>query len=115
MKRETHRCVRNFAFVGAIALTSVWSAAAHAQAAGQWKDAAHVYAKICSNCHENGVGPIIKGRAQGDNVLTPEYYQYVVRNGLKAMPAFRVTDIDTPMLKKLSEYLPVTPMTGGSK
>ena len=115
MKRNVHRHALSLALVGAAALTFVWSDAAHAQAAGQWKDPAHVYAKICSNCHENGVGPTIKGRAQGENPLTPEYYQYVVRNGFKAMPAFRVTDIDTPMLKKLSEYLPVTPATGGGK
>lgn len=79
--------------------------------AGQWKDTTVLYAKICANCHETGVGPVIKDRVD----LAPEYYQLMVRNGNKAMPAFRITDIDTPTLVKLSESLSKMPGTGGAK
>ena len=81
-----------------------------AQAAGQWRDANHVYAKICSNCHEIGVGPVIKGRN-----LDPEYYQNVVRHGLRAMPAFRPTDVDDAMLRQVAEMLSKSPAPGGSR
>jgi mono/diheme cytochrome c family protein len=72
----------------------------HAQAAGQWKDPTHVYAKICSNCHDSGVAPRLKGRK-----LEVPYIQVTVRHGLKAMPAFRVTDVDVPMLAQLADFL----------
>ena len=72
----------------------------YAQAAGQWKDPTHVYAKICSNCHDGPVAPRLKGRK-----LEVDYIQQTVRHGLKAMPAFRVTDVDDPMLAQLAEFL----------
>ncbi|MDO8608099.1 MAG: cytochrome c [Phaeospirillum sp.] len=81
-----------------------------AQAAGQWRDANHVYSKICANCHEIGVGPVIKGRN-----LDPDYYQSVVRHGMRAMPAFRPTDVDDAMLKQVGEMLSKSPAPGGSK
>lgn len=99
--------LRILAATGAVAAICTVSTAAYAQAAGQWKDGAHVYAKICANCHETGVGPVIKGRQE----LAPEYYQFVVRHGLRAMPAFRITDIDTATLKQLSELLPKSQVT----
>lgn len=73
---------------------------ANAQAAGQWKDEQQVWQKICSHCHETGIGPIIKGRG-----LTPAYYIKVVRNGQRAMPAFRASDIDNATLEKLANSL----------
>ena len=79
--------------------------------AGQWKDTQVLYAKICGNCHDTGVGPVIKDRTD----LAPEYYQLMVRNGNKAMPAFRITDIDTPTLVKLSQSLSKMPGAGGGK
>ena len=81
-----------------------------AQAAGQWRDANHVYTKICANCHEIGVGPVIKGRG-----LDPEYYQTVARHGLRAMPAFRPTDVDDAMLRQVGEMLSKSPAPGGTK
>lgn len=81
-----------------------------AQAAGQWRDANHVYSKICGNCHEIGVGPVIKGRN-----LDPDYYQSVVRHGMRAMPAFRPTDVDDVMLRQVAEMLSKSPAPGGSR
>jgi len=105
----------------AIALAATWSTDARAQAAGQWKDDQQIYVKICSNCHETGVGPVIKARplATNDDRLPPEYFEFTVRNGKLAMPAFRVTDINDAELRKLAEVLSasqvVTPTTGGAK
>lgn len=86
----------------AVALAALAGAAsgANAQVAGQWKDEQHVWQKICSHCHETGIGPIIKGRG-----LTPAYYVKVVRYGLRAMPAFRASDIDDATLQKLANSL----------
>ncbi len=99
--------------IGALAIGLVASAAtgdAWAQAAGQWRDAQHVYSKICANCHEIGVGPVIKGRN-----LDPDYYQSVVRHGMRAMPAFRPTDVDDAMLRQVAEMLSKSPAPGGAK
>jgi len=71
-----------------------------AQAAGQWQSPTHVYAKICANCHEIGVGPRLKGRR-----LEADFIQQTVRHGLKAMPAFRVTDVEDSMLVRLADFL----------
>jgi 4-cresol dehydrogenase (hydroxylating) cytochrome subunit len=51
-----------------------------------WKDGPEVYAKVCAYCHEQGVGPVLRSRA-----LPPVYIRTVVRNGNRAMPAFRTT------------------------
>ncbi len=104
--------VRSLALGCAIIAVCGWAGPAKAQAAGQWKDGLHLYTKVCANCHESGVGPIIRGRGEE---LAPEYYQFVVRNGLRAMPAFRPTDIDAPTLKQLSEMLPHMAPPGGGK
>lgn len=89
---------------------SIGGGEAFAQAAGQWRDAQHVYSKICANCHEIGVGPVIKGRN-----LDPDYYQSVVRHGMRAMPAFRPTDVEDSMLRQLAEMLSKSPAPGGAK
>jgi mono/diheme cytochrome c family protein len=78
--------------------------AGHAQSAGQWKDADHLYAKICANCHDSGVGPVMTGRD-----FKPDHYVSVVRHGQKAMPAFRVTEIDDATLQALAEQLAEVP------
>lgn len=101
------------ALAGAFAIGLVALAAAgdaRAQAAGQWRDAQHVYSKICANCHEIGVGPVIKGRN-----LDPDYYQHIVRHGFRAMPAFRPTDVDDAMLRQVAEMLSKSPAPGEAK
>lgn len=95
---KARRAAPSCALVLAASLAA--TATAQAQTAGQWKDDQHVWQKICSHCHETGIGPIIKGRG-----LTPAYYVKVVRNGLRAMPAFRPSDIDDATLEKLANNL----------
>jgi mono/diheme cytochrome c family protein len=66
----------------------------------EWKNGSEVYAKVCAYCHEQGVGPAIRGRA-----LPPVYTRTVVRNGNRAMPSFRAAEIDDESLTKLAEYI----------
>jgi 4-cresol dehydrogenase (hydroxylating) cytochrome subunit len=65
-----------------------------------WRDGSEVYAKVCAYCHEQGVGPAIRGRA-----LPPVYIRTIVRNGNRAMPSFRAAEIDDESLTKLAEYV----------
>jgi mono/diheme cytochrome c family protein len=60
--------------------------------------------KVCAKCHEAGIGPVITGRG-----LDPVVYTTIVRHGNRAMPAFRVTDIDDATLQDLAVYLSKTP------
>lgn len=92
--------LKRMAVLAGTAFCAVAPGQVHAQAAGQWANPTHVYTKICGNCHEIGVGPRLKGRK-----LEVDFIQQTVRRGLKAMPAFRVTDVDDPMLVKLAEFL----------
>ena len=66
----------------------------------RWRDAAEVYSKVCSYCHESQVGPRLFGRE-----LPPEYTRAIVRNGNRAMPPFRSSEIDDESLAKLAEYI----------
>lgn len=65
-----------------------------------WKDGAEVYAKVCGYCHDAQVGPQIRGRS-----LPAAYIRTIVRNGNRAMPAFRSSEIDDESLAKLAEYI----------
>ncbi len=71
-----------------------------AQVAGRWKDPDEVYDKICIFCHDTGIGPELKGRKYPSQVTID-----MVRVGPGAMPAFRGTDIDDAMLKRLGDML----------
>ena len=59
-----------------------------------------MYDKVCIFCHDTGIGPELKGRKYPSQ-LTMD----MVRVGPGAMPAFRGTDIDDAMLKRLGEML----------
>ena len=61
------------------------------------------YQQVCAKCHETGIGPVITGRG-----LPEATYVFMARNGLNAMPAFRVTDIDDATLQDLAKYLAAT-------
>ncbi|MDE2387642.1 MAG: cytochrome c [Betaproteobacteria bacterium] len=65
-----------------------------------WKDGAEIYAKICAYCHEAHVGPQIRNRE-----LPATYIRTVVRNGNRAMPAFRPSEIDDESLTKLADFI----------
>lgn len=65
-----------------------------------WSNGPEVYEKVCALCHEAKVGPPLRGRG-----LAPIYIQIVVRNGLRAMPAFRISEIDDETLEEVAEFL----------
>ncbi len=110
MKKKKNSAAVLFVSITIGFVASAVAGDALAQVAGQWRDAQHVYSKICANCHEIGVGPVIKGRN-----LDPDYYQSVVRYGMRAMPAFRPTDVDDAMLRQVAEMLSKSPAPGGAK
>lgn len=69
----------------------------------EWKDGAEIYEKVCALCHETTTGPVLLGRT-----LDPLYIKLIVRNGNRAMPAFRAAEIDDESLEKLAEYVSKT-------
>lgn len=94
-------------------LSSLAFAAAAAPAADTQKvgPGQRFYEKTCAKCHEAdvGVGPALKGRG-----FPAATYVVIARNGMNAMPAFRVTDIDDATLQDLAEYLASTPPAAGT-
>ncbi len=80
---------------------NAWSAQDEKTTPGfAWKDGAEIYAKICAYCHEAHVGPPIRNRE-----LPAIYIRAVVRNGNRAMPAFRTSEIDDESLAKLADFI----------
>ena len=82
----------------------LFSSVSYANAAGQWRDGMHVYEKVCSYCHDIGVGPVLKSTEK-----PVEYIQYIVRNGFRAMPAFRASEINDAELKLLADFIKSAP------
>ncbi|MFO7578669.1 MAG: cytochrome c [Nitrosomonas halophila] len=76
------------------------SLSVHAEDSAQPRDGEIVYAKICGYCHEVGIGPNIK-----DRQLPPEYIHYIVRRGLRAMPAFPEPYISDEELKQIGRFI----------
>lgn len=78
-----------------LAAAAALGAAGHANAdgTGKWQSSQEIYSKVCGYCHEANVGPVITGRN-----LMPEYIQAIVRNGNRAMPAFRESEINDAAL-----------------
>lgn len=94
------------AVVGVMASTA-WAGPQQVAAEGfVWKDGQEVYTKVCALCHETKVGPTLRGRD-----LDPIYIQLIVRNGSRAMPAFRSSEIDDQLLEKLAAYISNTAAT----
>ncbi|MDV6344055.1 MULTISPECIES: cytochrome c [unclassified Nitrosomonas] len=84
-----------------IAINSAWSAQEEKSSTGfAWNDGAEIYAKICAYCHEADVGPQIRNRE-----LPATYIRTIVRNGNRAMPAFRSSEIDDESLAKLVDFI----------
>lgn len=73
---------------------------------GTWKSGEHIYNKVCAQCHEtNGdIGPVLAGRN-----LAPIYVVTIVRNGLRAMPAFPASFVDDEILQQAGEYIQTLP------
>lgn len=88
------------AFISMLIAGDASAAPPEPQSNFRWKDGPEVYAKVCSYCHDQQIGPVIRGRS-----LPPAYISAVVRNGNRAMPPFRESEIDDESLKKLAEFI----------
>jgi mono/diheme cytochrome c family protein len=111
---EIHKTLRNLIRLAPIVAALFFAAGAAAQTAqsaqaiddtrtevaGRWKSPEQVYDKICAKCHDTGIAPAIKGRQ-----LASQMTIVMVRVGPGAMPAFRQTDVDDAMLKRLGEMI----------
>jgi len=75
-----------------------------------------VFDRQCVHCHgpsNEAVGTLQLARTRGKdkallterNDLTADYVRFVVRHGLKAMPAFVPSDLTDAQLQALTEYL----------
>lgn len=84
--------------------------ASQVAAESSWENGEQVYAKVCSHCHEAGIGPVIKGRS-----LPPQYITAVVRHGFRAMPAFRSSFIDDQSLASVAEFVSQAPAPKGKE
>lgn len=105
MFQFNNSALRGSAIATCLALPlALLSTHAAADGDGVWKGGENVYAKVCGHCHEAGVGPVIKGRQ-----LPPEYIQAIVRNGMRAMPAFPASYIDDKSLQQVGEYIQKSP------
>lgn len=99
-KLKLKAAVSGFLFT-AMLMNSAWSAQEEKPGTGfAWKDGAEIYAKICAYCHEANVGPQIRNRD-----LPAVYVRAIVRNGSRAMPAFRSSEIDDESLAKLADFI----------
>jgi len=88
----------------------ITAAGAMADGTGQWQNGKEVYQKVCSYCHESGVGPVITGRQ-----LPEAYIQLVVRHGYRAMPSFRSSEINDTALAELARLISETPAAAVQK
>ncbi|MCF7981921.1 MAG: cytochrome c [Pseudomonadales bacterium] len=71
-----------------------------AQAGDPERSGERVYQAVCQYCHETGIGPKLTGRQ-----LPSAYIQHVARNGLRAMPAFRITEISHQELASVAKLI----------
>jgi len=68
------------------------------------RSAEKVYADSCGYCHGRNVGPVILGRA-----LPVPAIEAMVRGGLRAMPAFRPTEISDAELAAVAAWVSASP------
>lgn len=80
------------------------------------QEGARVFKHWCSHCHAEGSGHPGTQRLGWDKGekfavleqrkdLAPAYIKYVVRNGYREMPNFRITEISESELEALTRYL----------
>ncbi|MER0171559.1 MAG: cytochrome c [Nitrosomonas sp.] len=100
-KTKLANCIFSCLAAIIVTISSAWSAQDEKNNPGfAWKDGAEIYAKICAYCHEAHVGPQIRNRE-----LPAAYIRAIVRNGNRAMPAFRAAEIDDESLAKLADFI----------
>ncbi len=105
MKLVESNLLKNmFAYITA-GILSLFSITLFADAAGQWRDASHIYASSCHYCHDTGVGPVLMGRQ-----LPAEYIKHRARNGFNAMPAFKPSEISVTDLEALAQWIYQSPV-----
>jgi mono/diheme cytochrome c family protein len=95
-------------------LTTVAMPAVAAEMTGK-----EVFDHYCSYCHGTGDGPgtmqLKRTRGADKALLTeradlaPDYIEYIVRHGLKSMPAFVPSDLTDAKLKALVAFLTKSP------
>lgn len=98
--------------VAALVVAAVGSARLAAAAEMTGRD---VFDHYCTYCHgaADGPGTVQLGRTRGKDKalltqrtdLKPQYVEYVVRHGLKAMPPFVPSDLTDARLKSLISFL----------
>lgn len=93
------RCFSMQTMMG-LALLAVAIFAQTGQAAEKERSGEIVYQTICQYCHATGVGPQIRSRQ-----LPTVYTTHVVRNGFRAMPAFRPTEISDQELERVAAFI----------
>lgn len=90
--------------------------AADAAGEGSEEPGAALFARHCVHCHGDdaeATGTLQLARTRGQDKallagrqdLPPEYIQFVVRNGLKAMPGFLPSEITEPEVRVLADWL----------
>jgi mono/diheme cytochrome c family protein len=82
-----------------------------------------VFDHYCSACHgsEDGPGTVQLSRTRGSDRalliertdLAPDYIEYIVRHGLRSMPAFVPSDLTDARLKALIAFLTKKPSADG--
>lgn len=64
----------------------------------------HLYDTVCGQCHETGVGPMLRGRQLPPGLIIP-----IVRNGMAAMPAFATSQISDEELAEVAALIAESP------
>lgn len=99
------------ALTAAVILLAAAAPVAAAEITGQ-----EVFDRQCVHCHGPGkeaTGTLQLARTRGEDRallterddLAPEYVRYVVRHGLKAMPAYVPSDLTEAQLEALTDFL----------
>ena len=104
--------MNGLSFIRWLTTAAALVAAGHASAdsTGKWQSSQEIYDKVCGYCHEANVGPVITGRN-----LMPEYIQAIVRNGNRAMPAFRESEINDAALAGVVKLVSSSPAAAAKK
>jgi len=85
-------------------LLALLPVAAFGQAAGQWRDSAHIWRSLCRYCHETSIAPALFGLALPDTVTIT-----TVRTGHNGMPAFTSTQVNDAELRALAQWMAAQP------
>ena len=96
--------------IGALLGAMLLPALAEAQAAGEWRNARQMFDATCAYCHGAGVAEELRG-----SDLPPEYVGFVIRDGLRGMPAFRPSDFSDADIAALVAMITSSPKPEAKK